>query len=115
MITAFSNQYAGQSYYCTDVQNSEVAYKEFMQAGTYSISIFCTKDVNRGICTILIDGVSVGTLDMAAGSALYNQILTLSSITVATSGAHTITFKMATTSTGHYYMTLSFINIKRTA
>jgi hypothetical protein len=61
----------------------------FLKAGTYTISVLGMTAPSRGIQEIFIDGVSVGTIDWYNGSLVYNQVKTISSVTVTGDGQHT--------------------------
>ena len=90
-------------------QNDQINYTfDSTSSGTFTLSILGSTTSNSGISTVYIDGVSQGTLDWYSGSSVYNVVKTLS-ITLTTSGLHTLSFKMATQngSSNGYYLPIS--------
>jgi len=76
-------------------QNDKISYDLACAAGTYTVELLHLPFQNRGIYTIQIDGVSVGTVDGYAAS-LTPQRAKLTGVTVSTSGVHTVSLLMAT-------------------
>jgi len=97
-------------------QNDQVNYIIGTSAGTYTFGIFWATGTNHGIITVLVDGVSKGTIDGYSSSALFGIISSLTGITF-TAGMHTIGLKMATknASSSSYALTLSSLFLFRTA
>lgn len=97
-------------------QNDQVTWKYAMGAGTWTVKLYVRKSSNTGIVTVLLDGVSVGTLDTYAASAAL-AVLSLTGISVGSDGAHTIGFKMATknASSSGYALGLLAFEVFRTA
>ena len=80
----------------TAIQNDQVNYKVFLTAGTYTFSVMHEKSSTRGILTLLIDEISVGTIDFyAAGQTFQNQSA-ITGISVTTAGVKTLSIKAAT-------------------
>lgn len=97
-------------------QNDELAYNLPMSAGTWTITLITRKSSNTGICTVLIDGTSVGTADTFAASVGLG-IFNITGVTVATSGVHKVTLRAATknaSSTG-FFLNFLAADIFRTA
>lgn len=112
----FPNGGAGLNNGGTPAQNDAVAWKLPLSAGTYTIAISVRESTNTGIITVLIDGVSVGTLDTFAASPAEAR-LSLAGVNIPTSGVHEIRLLMATknaSSTG-YAVTMFEVGITRTA
>lgn len=99
-------------------QNEEVQYKAVLQAGTYTVLIQADKDVNRGIYTVSVDGVSAGTVDTYSATRVVSQYGTVTTaLTVATSKLVSVNVKMATknASSSGYFADLYSIEFIRTA
>lgn len=98
-------------------QNDEIGWDVVLAAGTWEFSIRARTDTNRGIATVTLDGSSVGTMDMYTAAGAFNQLLTISSISVATTGKKRLLFKMATknASSSSYFGSFSNVGLRRTA
>jgi len=84
------------AYVSSPAINDQIDYTAFLAAGTYTINMIGRHATNKGIATILIDGVSVGTMDWYdAGGQAYHEKRTITGVVVATSGIKTISVKMA--------------------
>lgn len=97
-------------------QNDAFSFPVWLGVGTWTIEIICRYLSANGIMTVKIDGSSVGTLDAySAGTGRAN--LSLTGITVATSGSKTIQILMATkhASSSGYRAYIFAINFRRTA
>jgi hypothetical protein len=79
---------AGGAMYCT-TQNSEIEYKFTHRRGSYTLVLISYKSTDRGIATITIDGVQVGTIDLYAATATDNVFDTLP-VTFGADGIHTL-------------------------
>lgn len=98
--------------------NEEVQYKTVLRAGTYSIFVHIDKDINRGILTVSVGGVSQGTIDCYNASRIANLIGTITTAYVlATSAEVTVNLKTASknASSVGYYLTINAIEFVRTA
>lgn len=102
-------------YNSSNAVNDEIQYKLYHKAGAYTIEIAGITDVDKGISTVSIDGVSQGTIDWYAASIVYNVLKTLP-VVFTTSGTHTINLKITSKNTGSsgYMIYLSYIRIKAT-
>lgn len=110
-----SQQYPyGQSN--TGAQNAAITWPFVSAAGIFEIDLFHLAGANRGIYTIQIDGITVGTLDgyAAAGAQLVSA---LTGVSIPSTGAHTITLLMATKngSSSSYFAVASEIILTKTA
>lgn len=96
----------------TAAQNDEIAYKCSLAKGTYDLSLYCMNHSQAGIIDFIVDGASIGTIDLYSAS----PTRTLRSITgwsVASSGLKTLTMIVSTknvSSTG-YFMFYNSLNI----
>ncbi|HLA37013.1 MAG TPA: hypothetical protein VJZ02_00935, partial [Candidatus Brocadiales bacterium] len=112
------NQATANSFYNSTAANlDQLDYKIYLAPGTYSLSLLGLKSSNRGIIDILLDSISVGTMDTYAASTVQNNVASLAGITVSTGGLKTLSVKVNgknASSTG-YYMDISSISLWRTA
>lgn len=75
--------------------NDSISFDFECGAGVYSLELHYLPFTNRGIYTVEIDGVTVGTIDGYAAS-LSPQRAVLTGISIAAAGQHTVTLLMAT-------------------
>lgn len=96
-------------------QNDELSIDLWMDAGTYTVTLFGRKSSNTAIVTVNLDGSSQGTVDTYAASPVY-YTASVTGITVS-SGKRTWQFKAASknASSSGYYMGFYYIVIRRTA
>lgn len=96
------------------LQNDTVEWTVRVPAGTYTLRLLHTTGTNIGIYTVLVDAVSVGTIDGYAnpGAAAVSDI---TGIALA-AGEHTVRFTMATknASSSAYYGVVSAFILTRT-
>ena len=107
----------GFYYNETNAQNDRIDYKAYLAAGTYTVSLLYKKLAGAAIITVLIDGVSVGTVD-AYGGTVYNNLGTIANVVIASSGLKTISLKAATrnaSNTTGWGLFVSSIALFRTA
>jgi hypothetical protein len=98
------------------VQNSSISFDFISSSGTYALDFMHLVGPNRGIYTIAIDGVTVGTVDayaaayvtVAGASIGAAGVSTLTGIGLSP-GAHVLKFTMATknASSSAYYGCIS--------
>ena len=99
----------------TSTLNHYVEYKVDLKQGTFALDLYFARDGNRAILTVAIDGTDVGTIDQYGATEL-NSLATLTGITVATSGVHTVRLTAATkhaSSTG-YDSYVNWIKFRKT-
>lgn len=101
----------------TGVQNAEVSWEVSLSAGTWTFQLAHVLNANRGIYTVQIDGVTVGTIDGYTASGAPVTFSNITGISVASGGVHTVRLLMATknASSSAYYGTPSFLAFTRTA
>lgn len=111
-----ANQIGGGQLLTTGAQNAEIGWDIVLAAGTWELSLMVSRDGNRGIYTVLIDGVSVATLD-GYGALANNIILTQAGIVVAQAGVKRLLLRMATknASSTNYYGALQTLGLRKTA
>lgn len=104
-------------YNSSSAQNDAIAYKFPLSAGTYTIGITVRESTNTGIATVEVDGSSVGTLDTYNATSGTPGQLSLTGVTIGSSGVHEIRLVAATknsSSTG-YQLVLIGLGVTRTA
>ena len=96
-------------------QNDQIDYLMGVSGGTFTIRLLVVQTTAAAIITILIDGSSVGTVDLYHNPNLFNIPLTVTGIAIS-QGQHTISFKGATRngSSGGWQMAIQSIAIWRT-
>lgn len=100
----------------TGAQDAEASFDFYAEAGTYTLDVFHGTGTDRGIYTVEVDGVQVGTIDGylgAGGAATRSSVI---GITIATTGVHRIRLRMATkhASSSSYFGYLSGLYLTRT-
>lgn len=99
------------------VQNSRRQHKIPLAVGTYTFDLFHDTGANRGIYTLKVDGVAVGTIDGYAASGANAVHSTITGISIAGNGVHLVELIMATknaSSTG-YVGSIAALGLTRTA
>ena len=101
---------------CDNAQNNQLNFLVYMAAGTYTFKVCYIRDPSCAILTLLIDAASVGTIDFY-GTAAYNQVGSITDISITTSGLKTVSFKNATRngSATSWYLPTSSAVLFRTA
>ncbi len=99
----------------TPAQNNSLTYQFGVSGGTYTIAFLTPTFNNAAIMTVLIDNVSVGTIDLYTAGSVLNVTKTLTSISIS-QGSHTITLKAATknASSSGFQMDISPFEMWRT-
>ena len=93
--------------------NDEIEYTVFAGAGTKTFELFCSTGIGRGIITVYLDDVSLGTIDLYSDPSELNVFKPLAA-TVVGGGAHTIRIKVTgknPLATG-YAATFTWLRIK---
>jgi hypothetical protein len=104
-------------YNSTNAQNDQIDFKVYLAVGTYTFSLLGANG-NLAIVSILIDGVSVGTIDQYdAGGQAYNKLQQVTGISITTAGLKTISLKAATRNAGatSWWITATTMALFRTA
>jgi len=111
-----SNQIFYYYYYnSSNAQNDQLDFKVYLAAGTYTFKLLHVKDATFAIATLLINGVSKGTIDFVAGGWTYNQISSITNISITTSGIKTVSIKAATHTGSGWRLPMSAMTFFRTA
>lgn len=112
---ASSHPHAGYRL-STGAQNASVSYDTSLGAGTYTITIVTYKDIDRGIMTVTLGGVSAGTVDTYGGQAVLIDS-TLAGIVIPNSGIQTLNITMASknASSSSYVGVINAVHLTRTA
>jgi len=117
-ITAATILYGGKRGADTSALNNEVAWDVSIPAGTYTIEGFITASTNRGIASVQIDGVEVGTIDSYAGVLTANTPITpIAGVVVAASGRKVLKLKITgkNASSSAFFFEVQRIRLRRTA
>lgn len=103
LVTDTGNAFSGWLNMSDSTQNDAISFDFACGAGTYTIELRHLAFANRGIYTVQIDNVTVGTIDGYASSLTFTRSL-LTGV-VITAGRHTLTLVMATknASSSAYY------------
>lgn len=105
----------GEIFNSSNAQNDRIDWNFAVGGGTYKLSFIGVKASSEAIWTILIDGVSAGTLDFYNATTVQNTAASLTGISISR-GGHTIGIKAATrnaSSTGWFIEIAPFV-IERT-
>lgn len=86
-----------------------------VDAGTYSFTMIYDRDSNQGIVDVLIDGVSIGTIDTYLSGWAPNTVATISSVGIS-QGPHTLKLLIngKNASSSDYRMAISWLSLTRT-
>lgn len=68
----------------------------FLERGVYHLRFTGEKTASSGILTVGLDGSTIGTIDWYNVAPVFNSVQSILSLSVATSGNHTLTGLMAT-------------------
>ncbi|HWU23656.1 MAG TPA: hypothetical protein VN088_19110 [Nocardioides sp.] len=115
LTNAGTGNYVGWVNTSDGAQNDAISFDFVSGAGTYSLELYYLPFTNRGIYTVSVDGVTVGTVDGYLAS-LSPQRAVLTGIAL-TAGQHTVTLTMATknASSSGYIGMVDRIMLTRTA
>lgn len=94
LTNAATGSFVGWVNQSDGVQNDSISFDFACGAGTYSLELYHLPFSNRGIYTVAVDGVTVGTIDGYRAS-LAPQRDVLAGIVLG-AGQHTVTLTMAT-------------------
>lgn len=115
----------GVYYNSSNALNDETNYDIVLAPGTWSFDFTLSKNTNGAIVTVSLDDgygtfTTLGTIDTYNGSALYNQVITISGNVLAGTIPLRRRLKIAVTgrnasNTTGYYLNLQYIQARRTA
>lgn len=97
--------------------NNYREWNVYLDAGTYTLTLWHHRDVNRGVYTVSLGGTNVGTIDGYAASTVVNVETAITGIAVGTAGYLALRLTMASknASSGAHYGVISLITLERTA
>ena len=115
-VTVNGNDWYGSHMTSGNASTDYAEWLVLMASGTWRIDVVSLKGSNRGIITVSIDGISVGTCDFYNASDIKNVVIPIIGISIATSGIKTIRLATATknASSTAYYMTPCMVHLLRT-
>ena len=94
-----------------------IQWDVILAAGTWTLQTMSQNQSNKGIITAKLDGTTIGTIDTYAASSTPNALGSITGITVASSGKHTLQFRNTTknASSSGYVIALQHVRLIRTA
>lgn len=115
IVATETYHYTG-SVQSSGAQNAALWWYVNLSAGTWDFELLHDTGGNRGIYSIQIDDVQVGTID-GYGSTVVNVRTAVTAIAVAATGRHKLSLVMATKngSSSAYYGTATALQMRRTA
>jgi hypothetical protein len=107
----------GNDIYSSGAQNDARWWNVYIPAGTWTFILHHVKAANQGIYDVQIDGSSIGTIAGYAGTTSYDNVSTITGVSVATTSLKTLKLLMATknASASNYYGEINHIALHRTA
>lgn len=117
-FTALSGQFlSGPFFNSSGADLDNITYNVYLAAGTYTLRLLGAQYTSSGIVDIDIDAAEVGSVDQYASSNTPNHIYTVTNISIAASGAHTIKVRVdgKNASSSGYRAALGAICLWRTA
>ena len=101
----------------TGAQNASIGWDIVLGAGTWAVGLMHFTGTNRGIYSVQLDSVEVGTIDGYAGSEIANVVGAATDIVVTTAGKKRLSLVMANknASASTYYGIIQHIQVRRTA
>jgi len=96
---------------------SELYWDVILAAGTWQVTLTYGKNTNAGIYTVVLDGVTVGTVDSYAAAQANNTITSIAGVAVSRTGKHRFGVKLPTrnASATANYAFLQHVQLRRTA
>lgn len=98
-------------------RNVSLSFLTVLAKGTWTIELLHDKGPNRGIFTVLIDDLPVGTIDAFHGSSQINQRSSITNVSIGLTGRKTLQIVMATRNpaSSNYVGAFQHIQLRRTA
>ncbi|MCA1571919.1 MAG: hypothetical protein LC798_16730 [Chloroflexi bacterium] len=98
-------------------QNAEIGFDVVLAAGTWRVELIHHTGTDRGIYTVSLDGVTLGTIDGYAAAGVVNTRSAIAGVVVASPGKKRMLVKMSTknASSTDYKGVLQHIQLVRTA
>lgn len=115
--TLYSSAIYNGSRTSSGAQNAEINFDVVLGAGTWTIEAMYMKSSGSGIYTFQIDGATVGTIDTYLASTTYNNLSSISNISIINTGKKRLKIIMATknSSASGYFGYIQHIQLRRTA
>lgn len=108
----------GGQFVSSGAQNASVAWDFPLSAGTWTLTLVHARSTDRGIYSVRIDDVEVGTIDGYNGSLAHTRS-DLTGLVIATTGLKRVSLVMATKNasnvTANYYGSFCGLMLTRTA
>ena len=82
--------------FSTGAQNDEISWDVVLSAGTWGITLMHRRAGNRGIYSVRIDGVEVGSIDGYSSTTIDNAVSSISGVAITATGRRRVSLKMAT-------------------
>lgn len=98
-------------------QNDEISHDVTLSAGTWSLELLYAGGTNTAIATVLLGGVSIGTINTYRAAFAYNLRTSITGVTVAGTGKKRLTIRAATkdASSTAFRLNLTHLRLTRTA
>lgn len=89
--------------------NDAVTYNISLSRGIYTFTLYHSKGSARGILTLLINGISAGTIDFYDPSTTWNDKSSISNIVIPSLSYYNVTFKAASKNpaSSYYYLPIN--------
>jgi len=112
-----SNQAYRGIYNSSNADGDNISYKIYLAKGTYKLICLASKNADRAIMQILLDGSEIASWDLYNDSMVNNALLSQDNIAVNSDGIKTITIKANghNASSSGYYVAFSYLALFRTA
>ena len=101
----------------SSADGDNISYKAWLATGTYTLLIVYRKNPNHGIMDVDVDGVEEGSVDTYAGGNTFNNVFTITGVTVATGKLLDIKIRVdgKNGSSGNYQLRIQSLGLWRTA
>lgn len=98
-------------------QNDSISFDVVLATGTWTVELLYRKNTDAGVYSVQFGGVEKGTIDGYAAASSYDNLSTVSGITLGVSGKIRLSLVMATknASSSNYKGYLQHIQLRRTA
>lgn len=113
-ITA-SQLYNTYLYNSTQTDSDQIDYKVYLTQGLYGLKLLYMSLSTGGICDILIDNVSVRTIDMYSSVSTYNRLGGIPIFEITSPGLKTLSLKVdgKNALSTSYYLPVTQILVER--
>lgn len=103
--------------YSTGAQSASIAWDVLIPKGTWQLELISIKDVDRGIYTVSLDGISQGLIDGYYNTSSLNESDLITGIQITSTAKKELKLTMATknASASSYIGAISALQLLRTA